>query len=293
VSYSDKIDILWDFKKLDANLGHKLLNYAYTLALVLIDAFWGYPYFGMKKSTIENELEYIKKIKKEIMECIGNYSYKYPIFERYEEMKSAKEKDNYIIHKFGLERFFWTLNARARWIKQYLDFPPPNIRGRPINKIHKIALLWAFEMKSHDEIPWANIIRLLKWFYERLKNTSYGSEISISDDAIKPGKKFTALKKKIKKQCSPIICNEDYWDSISRKGIFIPEYRPNVIRINPHSIKFNKESIEIAEEFKEDLISHIVKFKEGKKYYSMNVSRLPPREKLPFISFPSRENLLS
>jgi len=147
-------------------------------------------------------------------------------------------------------------------------------------------------MKSHDKIPWANIIRLLKWFYERLKNTSYGSEISISDEVINSGKKFTALKKKIKKQCFPIISNKDYWDSISRKGIFIPGYRPKVIRINPYSIKFNKESIEIAEEFEENLISHIVKFKEGKKYYLMNFSRLPPREKLPFISFPNRENFL-
>lgn len=288
MSYPDKIDILWGLKKLDANLGGKLLNYAKSLALILMEAFWGYPYFGMKKSSIESELEYIKKIKKEIMERISNYLYKYPIFERYEEMKSAKEKDNYIIHKFGLESFFWTLDARARWIKQYLDFPPPNIKGQPINKIHKIALLWVFEMKSNDKIPWANIIRLLKWFYERLKNTSYGSEISISDDAIKPGKKFTALKKKIKKQCSPIISNTDYWDSMDRKGIFTPGYRPTVIRINPYSIKFNKESIEIAEEFKEYLISHIVKFKEGKKYYLIKSSRLPPKKKLPFISFPSR-----
>ncbi len=288
MSYSDKIDILWDKEKLDANLGHKLLNYAYSLALVLMDAFWGYPYFGMKKSSIESELEYIKKIKKEIMERIGNYPYKYPIFERYKEMKSAKEKDNYIIHKFRLERFFWTLDARARWIKQYLDFPPPNIKGQPINKIHKIALLWAFEMKNNNGIQWANIIRLLKWFYERLKNTSYGSEISISDDAIKPGKKFTALKKKIKKQCFPLISNTDYWDSIYRQGIFIPGYRPKLIRINPCSIKFNKESIEIAEKSKEDLISHIMKFKEGKKYYLMKSSRLPPRKKLPFISFASR-----
>lgn len=297
MSYPAKIDLDMTLEELNSSLGHKLLDYANSLALVLMETFWGYPYFGMKKSSIDSELAYIKKIRDEMMDRLRYYADEYPIFELFEEMKNKEEKDKYIISKFRLDPYFWTLDKRAKWLKQYLNSPSANIQGQPIKKKYKITLIWAFAMRSQFgtsyRTPWANIIRLLKCFYERLKNTSYGSEISISDEVIKDKKKFIKQKKEFKKRCFPIISNRDNWDLIGRIGIFIPGYLSNVLRINPYSIKFNKESIEIAEKFEKYLINHIMKFKEGKKYYIMDVLKLPPRGELPFITFPEGESLLA
>jgi len=286
--YSAKIDTSWEPEELNAFLGNKLLDYAKSLALVLMEAFWGYPYFGMKKSSIDSELKHIDKTREELMNRLRYHADEYQIFERYEDMKNKKEKDDYIISEFGLGSFFRTLNVREKWLKQYLNSPSANIEGQPIKKKYKIALIWILKIRKQFgasyEIPWANVIRLLKWFYERLKNTSYGSDLWTRKDIRKASKSF-------KERCFPIISNPDNWALIEREGIFIPGYRSTPYRLIPYSIDFNKKGIAIAEKFNKHLGMHIVEFREKKKYYLMNVSKLPPRKKMPFIIFPNRDTL--
>ncbi|MDH5466513.1 MAG: hypothetical protein OEY25_03755 [Candidatus Aminicenantes bacterium] len=273
-------------KEIDEILKNKLLYYAYYLALVLADTFWGYPYFGMKKSSINSELNEIDKIKRNLLESLRLYLEKYPV------TLIINKDDNSIIKRFRLQPFFRLLSAREKWIKQYSNLYSCDIAKHPLARKYKIAYFWALLMyhnpgyNREGEIPWAAIIRLMDWFYEGLKDTSYGNNLLT-------GIKIENAVRKFKKHCYSMIKREDFFDSKKNAGIFMPGYSARPLKINPYSIGFNKESIEIAEKFKECITIHTIKFEKRGNLYLFDATKISDfsllRKKLPFIFFPNGE----
>ena len=281
----------WSPKKLDAFLGHQLLNYAHVVAEVLTDSFWGYPIYGMKKRLMKSELEYNRNIRKEIhkviIERLSLYAYKYPIFPGYEEMKTQKEKDDYIIDKSTIKSFFEFLDQRREDLEDLLNYSSSkNIKGRPIEKKYKIASIFASEMRSQKRPDWPNIVRLLRWFYVRLKDTLYGSELKIGD-------KIKEEKKSFINHCTPII-KKDSNKTKARRELFFPKLFRDEKTLFPQSIKFSKDSIKTSRIYRENLITYKVKFSGEKRYPSSYVSKLSTIEKISSsITFPNGDTFFT
>ena len=277
----------WSQKKLDAFLGNQLLNYTHVIAEVLMESFWGYPIYGMKKSSIQSELEYNKKMHKELIDNLRYYSYKFPIFPEYEEIKTKKEKDDFLIDKSGAKSYLEFLEQRREELEEYLNnSSSKKTKGRPIEKKNKIASIFASKMISHKRPDWPNIVRLLRWFYVRLQDTLYGSELKIGDKIRKEKKLFI-------RQCSSII-KKDIKKNIARREIFFPQLLRNETTLFPQSIKFSKDSIETSRIYREKLITYKVKFSGKKRYFSSHVSKLPTIEKIrSSITFPNGDTFFT
>lgn len=314
MSHLDKIDINLPAEKLDGFLDYSLLSYAHVLAEVLMESFGGYPFYGMKKSKIDDELKDIDKDYKEIMYRSHNRIIKYPISKGYEDLKTEKERKEFVIEKCNIKPYLEFLTQRKEALKQYkkiLSSEKP-IR-KPIEKKFKISSIWALMLRRRERIVWPDVIRfysekssswetrvwsslwkkiviladwpnvvgLLDWFHNKLKDTTYGGELELKHK-IKEGRV-----KYLKRRCSLII-EKDVKDAISNFRVFIPEGLPVEIRFIPYSIKFNEKSIEISGIKEKNVFTKKVDFikDKDKKFFSFDHS-IP--EQLSSITFPNEE----
>jgi len=314
VSHLYKIDIKLPAEKLDGFLQHPLLNYAHVLAEVLMESFGGYPFYGMKKSGINNELKDIDKGYKELMYRAQDQIIKYPIFKGYEDLKTEKERKEFVIEKSKIKPRLEFLTRRKEELKRYKKILSSEKSSRkPIGKKFKISSIWALMLRRRERIvwpdvirfyskksstweirvrsslwqefvssaDWPNIVRLLDWFHNKLKDTTYGAELELKHE-IKEGRV-----KYLQRHCSSII-EKDVKDAISNFRVFIPEGLPVEIRFIPYSIKFNKKSIEISGIKEKNVFTKKVDFikDKDKKYFSFDHSI---SEQLSSITFPNGE----
>lgn len=215
MSHLYKIDIKLPAEKLDGFLQHSLLSYAHVLAEVLMESFGGYSFYGMKKSKIDDELKDIDKGYKEILYREHNRIIKYPIFKGYEDLKTEKERKEFVIEKCEIKTYLESLTKRKEELKQYkkiLSSEKPS--RKPIGKKFKISSIWALMLRFRERIvwpdvirfynkksssweirvrsslwqeivssaDWPNVVRLLDWFYNKLKDTSYGAELELKHE---------------------------------------------------------------------------------------------------------------
>jgi len=148
VKSAAKIDLNWDQNELNVFLKKKtkygFLDYATILAHVLMEIPLGRPIFGSK---IPDDL--IKSIKKTI--------------------RSA-------------EKLKLPLGQLGQWLHSGILEGRP--RGRPVDKQTAIICFWALLAKRKGKVPWAMLVRLLRWFYKQFKimNYDYASKIYIRND---------------------------------------------------------------------------------------------------------------
>ena len=144
--------------------------------------------------------------------------------------------------------------------------------GRPVDKKTAIICLWAIFAKRDGKIPWAMLVRLLKWFHKRLRIMKYGAEIYVRDDTVKMGKevKKVNLGKEFKKLC--MINKETTKEWIEERLYGIrrrdPDWRDHniktivtylrVFHLNnpqrhffPRSINFSADIIEVEADYKD------------------------------------------
>lgn len=144
-----KIDLEWDQQELNAFLmektGHGFSEYASILAHVLMEIPIGKP-FG-SEYLISNE-----KIKK-ITEIL-------------------KETE-----KAGIQ-----IDPDLR--REHPVLFEESLGGRPVDERTVIICLWAPLAKRNGKVPWAMLVRLLRWFYKQFKimNYDYASKIYIRND---------------------------------------------------------------------------------------------------------------
>ncbi len=312
MSHLDKIDINLPAEKLDGFLHYLLLNYAHVLAEALMESFGGYPFYGMKKSEIDDELKDIDKAHKEIMHRAHNRIIKYPIFKGYEDLKTEKERKEFVIEKCKLKPHLEFLTQRKEVLKQYKKIlSSEKSRRKPIEKKFKISSIWALMLRRRERVVWPDVVRvynkksstgqirvrssiwqkivssadwpnvvgLLDWFHNKLKDTTYGGELELQHE-IKEGRV-----KYLKRRCSLII-KKDVEDAISNFRVFIPEGLPVEIRFIPYSIKFNEKSIEISGIREKSVFTKKLDLIKDKKFFSFDHS-IP--EQLPSITFPNGE----
>lgn len=300
-----KIELSWEINKLDRFLKkhfrHSLSSYAHVLAELLIESFWGPPLFGMTKTSINDELVYINKIFKDLMDNLILYCEKYPVYEDYEEYKTKREKGNFIFKNYELLPFLKNLESRENLLNNRRNSFQEVTKGRPLEKKIKTASIWAPAMHFNGKPSWPNITRLLKWFYERLRNTKYGAEIYVSN---KLGKES----KKIKKQCKHIIeigtksrrskmsesreIEKNKYFVISMRTFF-PRFSrnklfPSMQKQGFQSIEFNKDNIEIKKISDGNLVSIKMKFIGDKKYLTVKSSEISDNKVIPILKFPDR-----
>jgi hypothetical protein len=312
MSHLDKIDIKLPAEKLDGFLDYPLLNYAHVLAEVLMEPSGGYPIFEIKESKIDNQLKDIKKIKEKHLYQLHDYSIKYSHFKGYDELKNEEEREKFLVEKSKLKPHFESLTPREEESELCNKISYKKTSGRKIDKKYKIASIWGLMMRSRKRIVWPDIIRfyneksstwetrvrssleeeivssvdwpnvvgLLDWFHNKLKKTPYGGELKLPYDIIK----YEGRVKYLKRRCSLII-KKDVKDAISNFRVFIPEGLPVEIRFIPHSIKFNKKSIEINGIREKSVFTRKVDFTKDRKFsFDYSISK-----QLSSITFPNGE----
>jgi uncharacterized DUF497 family protein len=220
-----KIDLKWDQQELDAFL---------------------------KKKTKHGFLEYASILAHVLMEMpLGE-----PIFGS--EYAISTDKMERIRETFRKAREAGIHIDQNLW-RQIMKGRP---RGRPVDKKSAIICLWVLMVKRDDKVPWAMLIRLLKWFDERfgIMEYEYRSEINLEkhnlryDDA-------EYLAKKFKKQC--MIKNEtikEYLDggrkpdwkdkNIETIVVYLRTFVFRATRIfSARSVNFAGDSIEVEVDY--------------------------------------------
>jgi len=277
-------------KKVDSLLDNRLLNFAYVTAdLIMIhsmdtpgnprpELFMGFGY-GLTKSSVAEELAFIEKIKRDFLDKLRFYSKKF-LIDKELDRKSPKKRDETIAKRFGLGLFFKALEKRKEFLKINInhDFLPER-RGRPVDIKTDIASIWSMVMKESGKVCWSSIVKLLEWFYSRLKDTTYGEDIKLSEE-IKDKAKY------LKKQCSRITEKYPFRMEDGLRTYFepVPEWF-----MFPHSIEFSERSIKIGGTWGERLYeTKELKFINGEKpKLTEEEKEMPPDP--PHIAFPSGE----
>lgn len=243
-----KIDVLWGPESLDKFLNHKLIWHAYILAMWTADHF-----LQREKKRLEDDIKHITKAQ------------------------------NHLIETRDLE-LIPLLKKRENRIKKKLDFLQTNRlslieneRGRPYALKYKIAAIGAFEMSQANRTPWTNVVRLLEWFYERLKGTAYAKSLKTNDRIKNIGKSF-------KKQCSPIIDN-----NFENLTVLWRLQFDDRSKLEIRSIKFDKKSIETKAIHKNEMENFKIEFRDYGIEPIHTRGDLQADISTPQITFPSGE----
>lgn len=216
-----KIDVFWGPESLDKFLSHKLLWHAYILAMWTADHF-----LQKEKKRLEDDIKRITKAQNHLIESRD-----------LELISLSKKRENRIKKKLD-------------FLKTNHLFLIENARGRPCALKYKIAAIWAFEMRRANRIPWTNVVRLLEWFYERLKGTAYA-------ESLKTCLRIKDIGKSFKKQCSPII--ENNFESLV--CLWRSQFDDHS-KLEIRSIKFDKKSIETKAIYKTEIEYFKIEFKD-------------------------------
>ena len=74
--------------------------------------------------------------------------------------------------------------------------------GRPVDKATLTIFFWSRLAKRNGRVPWAMLLRLCRWFYERFKELEYeyAQDILITEDTSK--EKFKERWMELKKRCT-------------------------------------------------------------------------------------------
>lgn len=257
--------------------GFGLSLYASVLEGTLTENVWHDRSTVRKKNLNLKALKKIEQIKIDTMNSIRSFLnispsllLGYPAIEGREDILKT-------IFKLG--PFYNVLNEFETMLKTRIYYAEERQKGRHITKKIKIASIWARAMKH----SWPNVTRLLKWFYIRLENTTYGNEIRITDD-------IRIEKKKLKNQGNYILKEYkndiDFNFKVCFKGLFRKKNIPPF-----DSIKFYKDRIEVCARY--DYENSAIKLKTeflGKKVIdSIELFKMKAPIKKPHIIFPNGE----
>ena len=246
-----KIDVLWGPESLNKFLNHKLIWHAYILAM------WtAFHFLQREEKNLKDEMKHITKAKNHLIET----------------------KDLVLIS---------VLKRRANRIKKKLDFLQTNrlflmenARGRPYALKYKIAAVWAFEMRGHNRKPWTNVVRLLEWFYERLKGTAYAESLKTSD-------RIKNIAKSFKKQCSPIIDN-----NVENLVCLYRSQFDDRSKLEIRSIIFDKKNIETNAIYENEMENFKIEFRDYGIEPIQTRGDLQTDITIPQMIFPSGEIFL-
>jgi len=255
--YPSKIDISWDVEELDVFLNHFFMRYSFVLAYWTIEHFLPHcDYSEVGK----------KDLKRELNQLIIKIS----------AIKDAGEDELRALNLYfkGYIDLICSLQEQVNLLQEHIL----SRRKRTKKSLkYEIAAIWAIQMKQSNRIPWSNVVRLIEWFYEQLKDTTYGENFKTSHKIKEKSRSF-------KKQCSPII-KQNFETLVVVMRLFFFDSQ----KLGLQSIKFTKKSIEINRITAPDGKIGKIKmmFKEGGPYLTLKFEDSPGEEIIPYVSFPN------
>jgi hypothetical protein len=252
-----KLDLKCDQNELIAFLQRKkikfeLIDFAFLLALVLMDAPLGGPIFGSK---IPDDL--IKEIRKHLRKA---------------------EKMGLSLEQVDPSRSLRSAVLKGRQ------------RGQPVKKKYAIVYLWAPLVKRGDEVPWSLLARLRRWFYERLEGKDYREKIR-ARIKIKNMSKGLKKKCMIKNETIEEYLYGSRRPDWKDKSIeTLVEYLRLCIfkgpqrKFFPRAVNFAGDSIEVEADFKDGGESKTVRMKRDFKTQEFTQALLGPSDGRDFGS---------
>lgn len=281
-------------KKLESKYNTSLFDFAYLLAIALNENFLPQIYFGLRKrdvTEVTKKLKATKKISSQyyfLRDLIPFIDGKLVLIEKFTS-QIKKPAGRYIEEKAKLI-LLWTQIVRKTRFKQTDIFYSQEGKEK---KEKSIGLI--------DNVDWIGYQRLMKWFYNKIKTSSYSFYIKPKPSSQKEieyakselQKNYGNYRLKTKEQIQSLIRAQSIFDEHSTKRWKEnAQNKSRLKKINPIiRVGLHKESIEILELRDNNIVSNKVLIIDGQKIPEDKQFKKQEDKLIPSVTFPNGENL--